>query len=208
MGRSGISRRKALSSALALGATAALLGAHVHAERTRVLPQDRIRPPGALRERDFLDACMRCGLCVQACPYDTLRLADLNRPVPAGTPYFVARETPCEMCETIPCAAACPTGALLPSLTDIRDADMGLAELGTPERCLSYIGAAYCDSCYKACPIKGQAIRMQHGRTPRGGNFKPVVDPDRCTGCGRCENACVVEGVAAITVRANHVTHR
>ena len=208
MVRRGMSRRKALSSALALGATTATLGALVHGERAAALPLDRIRPPGALPEPEFLDACVRCGLCVQACPYDTLRLADVGKPMPAGTPYFSARDTPCEMCQTIPCAAACPTGALRPSLHDIRDADMGLALLSTPQRCLSHIGAAYCDSCVKACPLKGQAIRMQKGRTARGGLFEPVVDAEHCTGCGLCEKACVVEGEAAITVRANHVAAR
>lgn len=203
-----ISRRKVLSSALALGATATLLGAVVRGERAEALPQDRMRPPGALRENDFLAACVRCGLCVQACPYDTLALDDLQGAVPIGTPYFVARRTPCEMCETIPCVAACPTGALRPTLADIRDADMGLARLSTPRRCLSYTGVAYCDSCFKACPVKGEAIRMKNGRTSSGGNFMPVVDRDHCTGCGKCEKACVVEGVAAITVRANHDSTR
>ena len=208
MGKTGISRRKAVSSMLALGAATALLGTQVHGERARTLPRDRIRPPGALREREFLDACVRCGLCVQECPYDTLKLTDLHQPVPAGTPYFVARQVACEMCETMPCVVACPTGALRPSLTNIRDADMGLAGLSSPERCLGYIGASYCDSCYKACPIKDEAIRMKRGNTSWGRNFQPVVDADHCTGCGLCEAACVVEGAAAITVRANHIAQR
>jgi ferredoxin-type protein NapG len=203
-----ISRRKALSSALALGATATLLGAVLDGERAEALPQDRIRPPGALPESEFLAACVRCGLCVQACPYATLKLGELHGAVPAGTPYFVARRTPCEMCATIPCAAVCPTGALRPTLADIRDADMGLARLSTPRRCLSYTGAAYCESCFRACPLEGEAIRMKNGRTRGGGNFMPVIDPDRCTGCGKCEKACVVEGVAAITVLANHAVAR
>lgn len=204
----GVSRRKALSSALALGAGAALLGARVGGERAHALPHDRIRPPGALVEREFRQACIRCGLCVQDCPYDTLRLADLGDRVPAGTPFFTARTTPCEMCKSIPCVAACPTGALRHSLLDIRDADMGVAELGAPERCLSYTGAAYCNSCFWACPIHGTAIRMQYARTRGGGYFTPVVDADHCTGCGLCEKACVLEGDAAITVRANHATAR
>ncbi|MEO8123305.1 MAG: MauM/NapG family ferredoxin-type protein [Burkholderiales bacterium] len=195
-----------MTSALALGGMTLALATQVGSERRRALPADRIRPPGALREADFLDACVRCGLCVQACPYDTLHLAGLGQPVPVGTPYFVARETPCYMCETIPCAAACPTGAL--KLTDIGAADMGLAKLSAPDRCFSYTGVAYCDSCFQACPIKGKAIRMQHGRTPRGGSFQPVVDVDSCTGCGKCEAACILQGDAAITVSANHATRR
>ena len=206
MGRRSISRRKALTSALALGAVTVALGTQVASARGRTLPANCIRPPGALREAEFLGACVRCGLCVQACPYDTLRLAGLGRPMPVGTPYFVARETPCAMCETIPCVQACPTGAL--TLAEIGAAHMGRARLSAPERCYSYTGVAYCDSCFQACPLKGRAIRMQHGRTPRGGSFRPQVDADRCTGCGLCEAACILEGDAAITVSANHATRR
>lgn len=204
MARRGISRRKALTSAVALGAATVALTATV--ARGRELPANRIRPPGALAEADFLAACIRCGLCVQACPYDTLRLAALGGPIPVGTPYFTARETPCHMCEKIPCVAACPTGAL--QLGDIGAADMGLAALSAADRCYSYTGAAYCDSCFQACPAKGRAIRMRHGRTPRGGSFQPVVDAEHCTGCGMCEDACILGGDAAITVRANHATRR
>ncbi len=203
------SRRRLLSGALALGAGTALLGTRIGHEHAHALPEDHIRPPGALPEREFLAACIRCGLCVQACPPDTLRLADLvGDAVPAGTPYFRARTNACAMCETIPCVAACPTGALRPSLRKIGDARMGVAELGAPERCLSYSGAAYCNSCYWACPIAGTAIRMKQVRTKGGGFFMPVVDADHCTGCGLCEQACVLEGDAAITVRANHAVAR
>lgn len=204
--RRGISRRKALASALTLGGVTFALAARVDAERRHALPVDRIRPPGALREPDFLAACLRCGACVQACPVDALRLADLGQPVTAGTPYFVARTTPCAMCEKIPCVAACPSAAL--ALAEIGDARMGLARLGTPDRCYSVLGVAYCDSCLQACPPGVKAIRMQHGRTPRGSSFRPVVDAERCTGCGLCEAACIVPGDAAITVAANHATRR
>lgn len=204
MGRRAISRRKALTSAVALGAAAYALT--VAGARGGELPANRIRPPGALDEEGFLAACVRCGLCVQACPYDTLHLAGLGAPMAVGTPYFIARETPCYMCEKIPCAAACPTGAL--SLAEIGAARMGLARLSAADRCYSYTGVAYCDSCFQACPVKGRAIRMRHGRTPRGGSFQPAVDADHCTGCGMCEDACILDGDAAITVRANHATRR
>src|SRR5690606_34520826 len=85
-----------------------------------------LRPPGALSEDEFLAACVRCGLCVRACPYDTLHLATLGDEAALGTPYFIARETPCYMCADVPCAKACPTGALDRNIANIRDADMGV----------------------------------------------------------------------------------
>lgn len=161
-----------------------------------------IRPPGAID--DFYAACVRCGLCVQACPYDTLKLADYDGTRNAGTPYFTARRVPCEMCSPIPCVEACPTGALRPSLVDITQATMGTATLSHPHFCNSYVGAAYCDSCYQACPLQDQAIYMQVGQTDMGGLFTPTVNPDVCTGCGKCEQACIAKS-AAIRVSPRHV---
>ncbi len=57
-----------------------------------------LRPPGAIDEDDFLKACIKCGLCVEACPYDTLKLAVPEDDKVNGTPYFIAREIPCYMC--------------------------------------------------------------------------------------------------------------
>ncbi|WP_084386681.1 MauM/NapG family ferredoxin-type protein [Castellaniella caeni] len=163
-----------------------------------------VRPPGALAEPDFLAACIRCGLCVQACPFETLQLFELNGSADAGTPYFVARSVPCEMCTDIPCLQACPTGALSPALSDIREADMGVAVVSHPDLCNSMIGLAYCDSCFRACPLQGEAIHMAYGETGLGGMFTPVVDPDVCTGCGKCEHACVAQPDAAIRVVPSH----
>ena len=50
-----------------------LLGAYN--KQVEANPVAAIRPPGAIDEDQFLGACVRCGLCVRACPYDTLRLA-------------------------------------------------------------------------------------------------------------------------------------
>ena len=81
-------------------------------------------PPGA--DEAFYDKCIRCGLCVKACPYDTLKLAKLAAKVPYGTPYFEPRKIPCYMCEDIPCVKVCPSGALDRKLDSIRKARMGI----------------------------------------------------------------------------------
>lgn len=164
-------------------------------------PTDAIRPPGALPETEFLAACIRCGLCVRDCPYDTLKLARLWSPVTTGTPYFEPRTVACEMCEDIPCVKACPTGALDPALQQIDDARMGLAVLIDQETCLNFNGLR-CDVCYRVCPLIDEAITLEMQRNPRTGHhalFIPTVHSDVCTGCGKCEQSCVLE-ISAIKV--------
>jgi ferredoxin-type protein NapG len=198
--RKGIDRRRFLTdvaaTACGVGAGALLLG--LYARQAESLPASALRPPGALPERDFLGTCIRCGLCVRDCPYDTLRLSELGEPVATGTPYFVARHVPCEMCEDIPCVAACPSGALDKSLDDIDDARMGLAVLVDQETCLNFLGLR-CDVCYRVCPLIDEAItldRRHNRRTGKHAQFIPTVHSDKCTGCGKCERSCVLEEAA------------
>ncbi|PJC15314.1 MAG: ferredoxin-type protein NapG, partial [Comamonadaceae bacterium CG_4_9_14_0_8_um_filter_57_21] len=177
------------------------LGLAAYSTHSKALPAGAIRPPGAGTEDDFQSACIRCGLCVRDCPYDILKLATPGQAVATGTPFFVARAKPCEMCEDIPCIKACPTGALDHSLTDIKKAKMGLAVLVDHETCLNFLGLR-CDVCYRVCPAIDKAITLdlQHNeRTSKHTLFLPTVHSEACTGCGKCEASCVLE-VAAIKV--------
>jgi ferredoxin-type protein NapG len=183
---------------MACGVGLAAGGLALYAKQARALPPQAIRPPGALPEPGFQGACIRCGMCVRDCPYKILDLAKPEARVATGTPYFVARQGPCEMCEDIPCVKACPTGALDPKLTDIAAARMGLAVLVDHETCLNYLGLR-CDVCYRVCPLIDKAITLEPQHNERTGKhtlFIPVVHSDRCTGCGKCERACVLEEAA------------
>ncbi|SFK48907.1 ferredoxin-type protein NapG [Shimia haliotis] len=185
------------------GCAVAGMGLMWMVQDARALPERAIRPPGALPEEDFLASCIRCGLCVRDCPYDTLVLAELGVDGAAtGTPYFTARDIPCEMCDDIPCVAACPTGALDKDLTDIDDSRMGLAVLIDQETCLNALGLR-CDVCYRVCPLIDEAITLERRHNERSGHhaiFMPTVHSDKCTGCGKCEKSCVLPGEAAIKV--------
>ncbi|MEM9578546.1 MAG: ferredoxin-type protein NapG [Pseudomonadota bacterium] len=193
-------RRFLTDTARAAGACAiAGSGLAYLARDARALPAEALRPPGALPEDQFTSACIRCGLCVRDCPYDTLELADLGADGPAtGTPFFTARNVPCEMCDDIPCVAACPTGALDPGLTNIDDAKMGVAVLVDQENCLNFQGLR-CDVCYRVCPVIDEAISLEPLHNTRSGHhalFIPTVHADRCTGCGMCEKSCVLPEAA------------
>ncbi len=182
------------------------LGIGLYSAPASSLPATAIRPPGVKDEEAFLAQCIRCGLCVRDCPYDTLKLAEVGEKVPLGTPWFEARKVPCEMCEDIPCIKACPTGALDPQLTNIDEADMGLAVLIDQENCIAFQGLR-CEVCYNVCPVRGKAITLElkpNKRTGKHAFFIPTVHSDHCTGCGKCEHACVVE-IATIKVLPRHL---
>lgn len=194
-------RRQFLSdSAAALGVAVVLpLALMVYSRPAQPVAFSAIRPPGTRAEAQFAAACVRCGLCVRACPYRSLRLAVPGTDVLTGTPYFEARSVPCEMCQDIPCLKACPTGALDPALASIEAARMGIAEVVNRANCLSLQGM-HCDACYRACPVRGRAITLERRMDGAGRRiFVPTVQCSACTGCGKCEHACVPD-VAAIKV--------
>jgi ferredoxin-type protein NapG len=189
------------STKMVCGVGALGLGLALLSKQSHALPPGTIRPPGAGSEQDFQSACIRCGLCVRDCPYNILQLATPEQGVATGTPFFVARAKPCEMCEDIPCVKACPTGALNHQLSDITQAKMGLAVLVDHETCLNFQGLR-CDVCYRVCPAIDKAItlELQHNeRTAKHAMFLPTVHSDKCTGCGKCEASCVLD-VAAIKI--------
>lgn len=191
---------------LACGVSMLGLGVGLYAKQAKALPPTAIRPPGALAEAGFLGACIRCGMCVRDCPYHVLDLARAGQDIATGTPYFTARSGPCEMCDDIPCVKACPTSALDHELKDIDKARMGLAVLVDHETCLNFLGLR-CDVCYRVCPLIDKAITLEPQHNARTGKhtlFIPTVHSDRCTGCGKCEKACVLEA-AAIRVLPRHL---
>jgi ferredoxin-type protein NapG len=200
--RAEVSRRDFLflkgilrSRGLALAGTGGIVWAHlVNGSRGRALAP---RPPGARDEADFVATCTKCGQCVEACPYDTLKLATAGSDVAIGTPSFEPREVPCYMCEDTPCIEACPTGSLVQG-TAIEDARMGLAVLSDQENCIAFQGLR-CEVCYRACPLLGKALTLEfepQERTGKHAFFLPVVHSEACTGCGVCEHACILEEAA------------
>jgi ferredoxin-type protein NapG len=78
---------------------------------------------------------------------------------------------------------------------------MGVAVLIDQQTCLNFLGLR-CDVCYRVCPLIDEAITLEldhNERTGKHTRFLPTVNAEACTGCGKCEAACVLE-VAAIKV--------
>lgn len=164
------------------------------AEKRKGVSYSPIRPPGAVVEAEFLALCTKCDDCMKACPHGSIRKSDIKSDPAYNTPVIIPSVKPCYLCDDFPCIKACATGALLP-VADKRDVRMGKAYV---DFALCYNGGE--DSgkmypmCVLKCPLSGEAISSE--------DSKPVVDIEKCVGCGVCESACLaVNSQVAIRVR-------
>lgn len=104
----------------------------------------RLRPPGALEEQEFLAACIKCGQCVQVCPVEAIKLADITEGFGVGVPYVDARAQACDFsCDGLQCVLACPTGALTHEINYPHEVAMGFARVALPGKCLAMRGQGF-----------------------------------------------------------------
>jgi ferredoxin len=198
--------------ALGLGAVygaAAATGAGRKTTNARLL-----RPPGAIMrtetgfhqmtEPQFRDLCLRCGNCMKACITGGLQPAVVE----AGfdgvfTPILVPRLGHCEQNCTA-CGQVCPSGALGPFRVEEKSRiRIGLASINT-NKCLSWRqGEHYrlCLVCAEHCPYGAVEV------TEDNGERRPVVNADKCVGCGQCERVCPCKPEAAIVVYRRENQH-
>lgn len=187
--------------------------------------RERLRPPGALDEKDFLASCIKCGQCVQVCPVEAIRLADLVDGFGVGAPYIAAREQACDFsCDAVQCILACPTGALTyhkPAFLKTRPGAalaarpvleakqndpeptlnlterMGVARLTRPESCLAMQGKGF-KGVARGAAFEGQLRDMAVDR------WKPVPVAGRpydVPECDLCVRECpVLQAISIETV--------
>ena len=144
-----------------------------------------VRPPGSLPEPDFLLRCVRCGACTAACPTDALQPDWLTDAAALWAPSARLRRGPCDQ-GCVACGEACPTGAITRlDLEERRYARLGIATVSR-DRCYPWQEDRRCLVCEAVCPYGAIRLEQRVG-TPFG---LPVVDPERCNGCGYCQHLC------------------
>ena len=156
--------------------------------------RQRLRPPGALAETDFLGACIKCGQCVQVCPVECIHLADANEGFGSGTPFIDARSQACDFsCDALSCILACPTGALSHSVRTKEEVRAGVAELTRPDACLARQGKGF-RGVVRGAGFEG---RLRYEEIDRW-NAVPVADhPYERDLCDLCVSECPI-GESAI----------
>lgn len=218
--RKQTNRRRVLRTILLTGG---VLGAAMSGFLPLVYSQKkRLRPPGALDEKDFLASCIKCGQCVQVCPVQAIKLADLIDGVGVGVPMIDAREQACDFsCDAVQCILACPTGSLTyhkPEFLPVRsgaqlsakpillakekDAEptlnlnerMGVARLVRPEACLAIQGKGFKGQT-RGPDFKG---KMRYMDVDRWKPIKIADHPYDVAECDLCVRECPIKGAISI----------
>ena len=104
------------------------------------------------------------------------------------------------------CAEVCPTDAIhLTSLADKSAIQIGHA-VWIKENCVPLTDGVECGNCARHCPTG--AIQMVVSDPDMADSPKiPVVNAEKCIGCGACENLCPSRPFSAIYV-TGHQMHR
>jgi ferredoxin-type protein NapF len=154
-----------------------------------------IRPPGSVKESEFVALCTRCGQCMKVCPTNGLQPAIHEAGLEGfWTPILIPRIGYClQDCNA--CGQVCPTDAIRPfKVEDKAHIFIGTAVIDR-SMCIAWNSNKACLVCDEYCSYR--AIKWE---VDEKGVKRPVVDESICVGCGICESACPVQPVAAIRV--------
>ncbi len=203
------SRRMFLTTSAVVAATVALKAQDKKVDGGLAVIEDkqvpkrvgRIVPAGAESVHRFAQHCTGCQLCVSACPNNVLRpstsLKTLMQPEMSYERGYCRPE--CNACSLV-----CPAGAIKPiTLAQKSSTRIGHA-VWVKKNCLPLTEGVHCGNCARHCPAG--AIKMVH--SVEGDNESPripVVNVERCIGCGACENLCPARPYSAIYVEGHEM---
>ncbi len=144
-----------------------------------------IRPPASAPALLFSSLCCRCGNCIKSCPtrivkYNTSPedLFSILTPEISFNPGYCLEG--CNICSRV-----CPTGAI--TLFDPKaksQLKMGLAEISL-ENC-RLVKNRECNKCMESCKYNAVEFNARRGLL----EMEPVIDAQRCVGCGACLVIC------------------
>ena len=197
-----------VSSAIATTAVAAKAqdmkvdGGLAEIERaTKPERQTRLVPAGSLSLKNFADHCTACQLCVSVCPNQVLRpstsLMTLMQPEMSYERGYCRPE--CTKCSDV-----CPAGAIRPiSVEEKSSTQIGHAVVCL-DNCVVNTDEVSCGNCARHCPAGAISMVRKNPDDPKSLRI-PVVNEERCIGCGACENLCPARPFTAIHVEGHEV---
>jgi len=168
-----------------------------------------LHPAGSLSDKNFTSKCIACGLCISKCPNNVLRpssgLMTLMQPEMSYERGYCRPE--CTVCSEV-----CPTGAIIEISREEKSSTQIGHAVWIEENCIPLTDGVECGNCARHCPV-GAIKLVKIADTPLSEKYFfgegriPVVNEDRCIGCGACENLCPSRPISAIYVEG-HKTHK
>lgn len=162
-----------------------------------------LKPAGSVSLDNFSSKCTGCQLCVQSCPNDVLRASSkLDTFMQPEMSYERGYCRP--SCTT--CSEVCPAGAITKVTPEQKTSIQIGHAVWIGQNCVPLRDGVTCGNCAKHCP--SGAITMMHYDPDDESSPKiPIINEERCIGCGACEHVCPARPFSAIFVEGNLI-HR
>jgi ferredoxin len=174
-------------------------GLAVIEDRTPPSRTTRLVPAGSLSLKNMDQRCTGCQLCISKCPNNVLRpstsLSDMLQPTMEFDRGY------CRPGCTV-CSHVCPTGAITEICCKKKTSiSIGYA-VWVEKNCVVATDGVECGNCQRHCPTG--AIMMVESQKYDGRKI-PVINTDKCIGCGACEYLCPARPLGAIYVEGREV---
>lgn len=208
-GQIDTARRSFLSATAVLAATSVVKAQEKKVDGGLAVIEDKkipvratpIVPPGAWSARHFAQHCTACQLCMSACPNNVLRPStDLQKLMQPEMSYERGYCRP----ECTRCSDVCPAGAIRPIAIEEKSSTRIGHAVWIRKNCIPLTDGVECGNCARHCP-SGAILMVPSDSDDMNSVRIPVVNAERCIGCGACENLCPARPFSAIYVEGHPV---
>ena len=162
-----------------------------------------LKPAGSVSLDNFTSRCTGCQLCVQSCPNDVLRASTrLDNLMQPEMSYERGYCRP----ECTACSEVCPAGAIQKITREQKTSIQIGHAVWIGQNCVPLHDGVECGNCAKHCP-SGAITMMPYDAGDPASPKIPIINEERCIGCGACEHVCPARPFSAIFVEGNIVHH-
>ena len=160
-----------------------------------------LKPAGSVSLDNFTSHCTGCQLCVQNCPNDVLRAS--SRLENFMQPEMSFERGYCRP-ECTACSEVCPAGAIKKVTREEKTAIQIGHAVWIGQNCVPLHDGMECGNCARHCPSGAIAMMPYDPEDPASPKI-PIINEERCIGCGACEHVCPARPFSAIFVEGNLV---